>query len=104
MQPNLPEIAIEPSVRHGLFLAVKETLNNAFKHSGAKELHLYIGYASGVFEILVRDNGKGFDPSMPSQRSGLKGMHERLSQIGGTCHISSSSEGSSVEIHLPIAG
>ena len=104
MQPNLPEIAMEPSTRHSLFLATKEAISNVVKHSGAEQLHLCISFAGGVLEILVRDNGKGFDPSLPSHRNGLKGMNERLIQIGGACSITCSPfDGTTVEFRLPIA-
>ena len=104
MQPNLPEIAMEPSTRHSLFLATKEAISNAFKHSGAEQLHLSISFAGGVLEILVSDNGKGFDPSLPSHRNGLKGMNERLIQIGGACSITCPpSHGTSVQFRFPIA-
>ena len=50
-------------VRHNLFLAVKETLNNTVKHSGATEVRVTLEFVPGGFRLLVADNGRGFDPS-----------------------------------------
>lgn len=53
-----PDLAVRSEVRHNLFLAFKETLNNAVKHSGAKEVRV-TGLVPGGFSLTVADLGCG---------------------------------------------
>ena len=85
--PSRP-IAAEP--RHNLFLAVKEALNNAAKHSGATEVQVEIDFAGDVFQVVVRDNGRGFDAAEALARGrGLENMRSRLDSLGGQWSLNS---------------
>jgi signal transduction histidine kinase len=77
-------------VRRNLFLAVKEALNNAAKHSQADELFLRIHRHDQKLSVAVEDNGRGFDPAQAAgERNGLANMAQRMNEVGGTCDISS---------------
>ena len=82
--PELPELPFDLSVRRGLFLAVKEALNNAAKHSQATELFIRLQLEPDRVKVIVEDNGQGFDPALPKlERNGLNNMAERLRELGG---------------------
>ena len=51
--------------------------------------------------FTVRDNGSGFDPSVPASGFGLGGMRERITLTGGTLEITSSDEGTVVAASVP---
>jgi signal transduction histidine kinase len=90
VQPEMPATAFDLPVRRNLFLAVKEALNNAAKHSQANELYLRIFRRDHNLSVIVEDNGQGFDATQPtSERNGLTNMAERMNDIGGTCEFSS---------------
>jgi signal transduction histidine kinase len=57
----VPPHPLSSQCRHHLFLAVHEAFTNILKHSGATEAKVSVGCDSAVFEIVVSDNGKGFD-------------------------------------------
>jgi nitrate/nitrite-specific signal transduction histidine kinase len=77
-------------VRRALLMAIKETLNNAVKYSGASELLLQIKCHGKRLALVVQDNGKGFDPAMvKAGRNGLTNMAQRMSELGGTCLVRS---------------
>ena len=59
VEPNMPAVAFDLPVRRNLFLAVKEALNNAAKHSEANELFLRILRRDRGLTVVVEDNGKG---------------------------------------------
>jgi signal transduction histidine kinase/streptogramin lyase len=81
---EVPALAIAAEPRHHLFLAVKEALNNAARHSGASEVQLQIEYAGGVFRVQVRDNGRGFNgPEAVARGRGLDNMRSRLELLSG---------------------
>lgn len=58
---DLPDSPLPAATRHHLFLAAKEALNNAAKHSGAGEVMLRVECVSGWLRLSVEDNGRGFD-------------------------------------------
>jgi signal transduction histidine kinase len=73
--------------RRNVFLCIKETLNNALKHSGASLVTISIE-ARAVLRIEIVDNGKGIDMQELRQfGNGLKNMSTRMKSIGGTYEI-----------------
>jgi len=87
---ELPAKTLSQLVRRNLFLAIKEAANNAAKHSQATQLTLRIALAGSRLNVVVADNGHGFDSVQPSQeRNGLINMKLRLAEIGGVCHVAS---------------
>ena len=91
---QLPHWPITAEARHNVFLAFKEALNNIVKHAGATEVFIDLVTGADDFTLIVRDNGKGFDPGavkpLPGRGNGLKNMAQRLGKIGGRCEITSS--------------
>ena len=88
MPTDLPKLTLRADVRHNVFLALKEALNNVLKHSGATEvwLRLTLG-ASGVF-LELEDNGRGFTPATAAPGgNGLGNMKSRLAECGGTAEL-----------------
>ena len=78
-----------------LFRIVQEVLNNALKHSKAKNLTIVLHYFPESFTLNISDNGKGFDLENVNQKSisqagaGLRNIQRRMELIGGECSISS---------------
>ena len=90
VEPEIPATTFDLPVRRNLFLAVKEALNNAAKHSQADELFLRIYRRDHKLSVAVEDNGRGFDAAQPvGERNGLTNMWQRMSDIDGTCELSS---------------
>ncbi|MDG2125240.1 MAG: histidine kinase, partial [Verrucomicrobiales bacterium] len=79
--------------RHSISLAVKETINNALKHSSASEIQMKVSKQGTNLRIVVRDNGVGIDPSSNSAGSGLESVTQRMRAIGGTYSLEELSEG-----------
>jgi signal transduction histidine kinase len=102
---QLPQWPITAEMRHNVFLAFKETLHNIVKHSGANEVSLELTTGPGGFELLVRDNGRGFDPqampARPRRGNGLDNLRQRLEKIGGRCEIHSA-PGAGTEIKFQV--
>ncbi len=111
MPLQLPEASVRSEVRHNLFLAFKEALNNVVKHSRANEVRITFQFVPGGFTLVVADNGEGFDqprfgdggaaPGHPVG-NGLRNLRSRLAQIGGHSHIQSvPGEGTRIEFFVP---
>jgi hypothetical protein len=105
IEPDLPPEPFELPLRRNLFLAVKEALRNAAKHSRASELVLRIHRHNRSLEVIVEDDGTGFDPSLASDdRNGLSNMSHRMLEVGGECALTSAPGGGCrIVFRVPLA-
>lgn len=101
---SFPEIPMDSRLRHGLFLAFKEALNNAVCHSSASEVRIALAVADDRLSITVADNGCGFVlRDVPPGSDGLVSMRGRLEKLGGRCSIETApGAGTTVEFQLPL--
>jgi signal transduction histidine kinase len=102
--PNsFPEQVVSGEVRHHLFLAVKEALNNAVRHGGASEIGFRVRVQENRFCILITDNGSGFDTLERANGHGLLNLRNRLEHLHGQCELESSpGAGTTVSLQLPL--
>jgi signal transduction histidine kinase len=102
--PNsFPERVVSGEVRHHLFLAVKEALNNAVRHGSASEIAFRIRVQDNCFWILISDNGSGFDTLDRSNGYGLLNLRNRLEQLRGHCELESApGAGTTVSLQMPL--
>ena len=104
MAPEMAAVVLDLPARRTLLMAIKETLNNAVKHSEATELVLQIGWRAETLVVVVSDNGKGFDPAKSKPgRNGFSNMAQRMREMGGSCLVTSEpGKGCRVEFGLPL--
>jgi signal transduction histidine kinase len=102
--PNsFPDQVVSGEVRHHLFLAMKEALNNAVRHGRATEVSFRVRVLENRLSILIADNGSGFDPLRPPNGNGLANLRNRLEQLHGQCELESSpGAGTTVSLELPM--
>jgi signal transduction histidine kinase len=103
---QLPHASLTSEIRHNVFLAFEEALNNALKHARATRVQVSMRTGPKTFEVCIRDNGKGFAPSesLPEQ-DGLRNMQQRLRSVGGECEVASQpGSGTTVTLRFPLAG
>jgi signal transduction histidine kinase len=102
--PDLPhDTPIGSKFRHEIIMVVKEAVHNVIKHSRATELQIHIQFENGILLIIMRDNGKGFDPGVESEGHGLANMKRRIKSCGGTCLLQSrGGGGTEVRLELPL--
>jgi signal transduction histidine kinase/ligand-binding sensor domain-containing protein len=87
---KLPEAAIAPEVRHNVFLAFKEAVNNVVRHAKATEARIRLHLDGSSFTLAVEDNGRGIagmDEKAAQSRNGLKNMRKRMTDIHGAFSI-----------------
>lgn len=103
---NFPNMTLAATVRHSLFLAVKEALNNAVKHSGASEVWLRAACSPQEICLAVEDNGKGFNLDKSSGfGNGLRNLRQRLEAFGGRTElITAPGKGTVVRFVYPVDG
>lgn len=82
--------AISPEVEAVAFRVVQEALTNVAKHAAASQVEVIIGQADEGLQLIVRDDGRGFDPgALPEAPGhvGLRQMRERLAALRGQLTI-----------------
>ena len=88
-----------------LFRIIQETVQNTLKHSNATKVFIEINYLENNLEIIVNDNGSGFDNSQNNLKKnglGLQNIKSRTFLLGGECWISSElGAGASIKIKIP---
>jgi signal transduction histidine kinase len=86
-----------------VYRLVQEALNNTVKHAQASSVRVAVALRQGDLEILVADDGRGFDALMTKRRSGLAGMAERVALAQGRLEIRSRvGTGTTIEVELPL--
>lgn len=99
---------LDPVYAHIFFRCVQEAITNAIKHSRARNLWAELKQSGAGWELLVRDDGRGTDrigADRISRGYGLKGMAERLQEVGGELRFESHlGEGFTLRACIPISG
>ena len=85
-----------------VYRLVQEALNNAVRHSRARNAKVrVVGSAAGI-EIEVSDDGQGFDPQR-GRGLGILGMEERVKRLGGSLAVKSApGQGTVLKAELPL--
>jgi signal transduction histidine kinase len=92
---RLPE-----SVEVALYYVVSEALTNALKHAYATVVNVELSQQDGRVRLSVHDNGVGGADS--TRGSGLSGLKHRISELGGTFHVTSlTGKGTSLLVTVP---
>jgi signal transduction histidine kinase/ligand-binding sensor domain-containing protein len=90
LPPEIPAREVSSEKRHHVLLVLKEALNNVVKHAAARHVHLRVTLDRGMLRVVIKDDGKGFDPaSVAATSNGLINMRQRLVAISGTLKIES---------------
>ena len=87
-----------------LYRVCQEAFSNITRHAEASEVMLYLQYDLDEVTLHITDNGKGFDSnlSLPTKAMGIRGMQERISEIGGRFMIESTpNEGTKITAIIP---
>jgi signal transduction histidine kinase len=86
-----------------VYFCVLEALQNAAKHAHASRIDVRLEQRGGELFFELVDDGVGFDPATSGAGTGLQGMRDRLSVLGGDAEIESApGRGSAVRGRVPV--
>ncbi|MGI8622173.1 MAG: GAF domain-containing protein [Solirubrobacteraceae bacterium] len=86
-----------------IYRLVQEALTNVVKHAGARRVLVTLTEDADHVEILIRDDGSGFDPATAEAGYGLLGMRERVALARADLEIDSTpGAGTTVRARIPI--
>lgn len=86
-----------------VYRMVQEVLANCLRHAEANQVKIAGKVSGNQFSLMIRDDGKGFDPAKKKQTSyGLITIRERCEEIGGTARLfAREGEGTEWTFHIP---
>ena len=94
-----------------LFRVLQESLTNIHRHSGGSVADIRLRLEGGMAILEIKDNGKGMAPALLEHSSpdwtgihgvGLRGMTERMQQLGGRLEVFSDPSGTTVRAVIPL--
>jgi signal transduction histidine kinase len=92
-----------PELEVAVYRIVQEAIQNAAKHSRCSSVDVRVSEDAALVEIVVRDDGDGFDLRQETSGYGLLGMRERAELLDGTVEITSvPGAGTTLHARLPV--
>jgi PAS domain S-box-containing protein len=105
--PELNQHTFSPATEVHLLRIIQEALTNIRKHTTIKYGQISFALDATAVRIIVEDHGEGFDQTRhdprTSQSYGLRSMHERAAEVGGTLSVDTApGQGTRIIITLPL--
>ena len=92
---------VPASVGAALYRIAQEAVTNVVRHSGATRARIVVNVSENAAELSVTDNGRGL--AHVEEGTGLRGMRERASALGGTVRLGpTNAGGAELSAELPI--
>jgi signal transduction histidine kinase len=86
-----------------IYRVVQEALTNCVRHARATAIAVVIHAREEVIDVSVSDDGIGLDPSRRAAGFGLRGIEERVRELGGNITLlSAAGQGATLSIKLPV--
>jgi signal transduction histidine kinase len=104
VKTDLEAVAMSPAVELAALRIAQEGFANAVRHAQPKTIRLALHGADGRAELVIADDGQGFEPGTngSGERLGLRLMRERVEELDGTLAVSSRpGEGTVLSASLP---
>jgi two-component system, NarL family, sensor histidine kinase UhpB len=101
IDPALPDL--EPDVELVVYRVAQEALTNVARHAGTPEAELRLGLADSAVVLEVSDRGRGL-PDGAAPGTGVRGMQERATLIGGRLELGPGDGGRGCRVRLTVGG
>ncbi len=95
----------ENAMEVNLFRMIQEILTNTIKHAEATEITISLTQDEDSINIIIEDNGKGFNPKNIAKKEGmgLSNITKKVEQLNGTFNIDSfEGKGTTILIDIPL--
>jgi signal transduction histidine kinase len=104
IEDALKEERILMDKRKNLYLIFKESVNNTVKYAACSRMTVSISKKEDMLEMILMDNGIGFDLQRHSDGNGLPNMEQRAKEMDGILIIYSiPGGGTTVTLRFPVS-
>ena len=94
---------IEDKIKINLYRIILEAVQNITKYAKASQVALFFTYKNNTIQLIIKDNGSGFDTSKKSKGIGLKNMRSRIQKLNGKFEmISKTNTGTEISLTIPV--
>lgn len=90
LHQNFVEEGLNKNIKLVLYRIIQEQMNNILKHAHATEAIIELSSEQGYVNLILNDNGKGFDTSKKPKGIGLRNIANRLLLYNGSMVLESS--------------
>jgi signal transduction histidine kinase len=87
---------VDSRILDNALLVIREAVSNAMRHGGAQKLRIQLARVDDGVDLVVRDDGRGFDPATTARGMGITNMEARATDNGGSFAVESSPSGTTV--------
>lgn len=102
-EQEIERINLTPDCRRQLLLIFKEALTNIARHGRATLVRVEMALTAGELQLVIRDNGRGFDPQARCDGHGLHGIKQRAAELAANLEIiSAPGHGTALQMTLPL--
>lgn len=84
-----------------IYRLIQEAVNNAIKHAKASQIDVSLTESENEINVIISDNGKGFDLATAEIGNGLNTMKKRASELKGDFNIETNESGTKIHLSLP---
>ena len=102
---DLSSLALPALIQKQAMYIYREALTNVRRYANAKKVRVQLEYVNEMLQIVISDDGRGFDPNLSKSdhHLGLAVMQARTERVGGTLSIETApGAGTRVIAHIPI--
>jgi len=92
---------LHPDLGLNLLRIAQEAITNALRHANAQTIQICLSYSPHCVQLMICDDGCGFEPESPTRGFGLLGMQQRADRIGANWHlVSQAGQGTTITITM----
>ena len=104
LDSDCPNREVPLTFKRHLMMFFKEAVHNCARHSNATQVWMNLSAGTERLEIVLRDNGCGFDPAEKRDGWGVDSMRKRASELGGEMDLQSEpGKGTTVTLTVPLS-
>jgi signal transduction histidine kinase len=102
-EAELESKELSPDLRRHILLFFKEAVVNVARHSAAREVDLELTLDNESLGLRIRDDGRGFDPAVPTEGRGLSSLRYRAAEMRGQAWIEAApGRGAEIRLRVPL--
>ena len=99
---EIEEGTLDENQKLTMFRIVQEALNNIVRHAEARETIIELSVQKGMIRLVIKDDGKGFDPTAVKTGAGLNNIRNRVYLLNGSLTVDAQSgKGCTLVVELP---